>query len=144
MLKITNKIDLDSLCDFFNLIRNEPYFQPHSFNISDWRDYRDFAGEYWVITLKGAIIAYGFIRGWGDAWPEKVVGLCVGPLHRGEGFGELMLRWLEKVASCRGLDSLRIHVCEDNLPAYSLYKKMGYIFDETKTEKGDLIGRKVL
>jgi len=55
-----------------------------------------------------------------------------------------LLCWLERLAKNRRLESLRIHVSDKNLPAYSLYKKMGYKFDGTKTEKGDLIGRKAL
>lgn len=142
MLEITNKFSVPRICNFFRAICKEEFFQPHPMDFEGWVETIKTSDEYWFITTTYDYLAYGFIRGWGDKWDEKVVGVCVHPDLRGKGFGELMLRWLEKVAWERGLKSLRIHVSEKNISALNLYKKLNYIFDGTKTDKGDLIGRK--
>jgi len=140
---MTNKISLSRLGKFFSLIKDEPFFQPHSFDIIEWHDQIDEQGEYWWLEDEYKILAYGFIRGWREGWPEKVIGICSHPNLRGKGFGELMLRWLEKVAWDRGLEYLRIHVDRENKPAYNLYKKLGYQ-ECGQRENDELIMRKEL
>jgi len=144
MIEITDKVSIFSLDKFFKLVGDEPFFQPHSFIVDEWMQGKRISNEYWWITKDAVILVYGFIRGWGDNWPEKVVGICVHPDFRRKGFGELMLRWLEKVAWDRGLKSLRIHVNYKNYPALNLYRKLGYMFLGDNTDKGDLVGRKRL
>jgi len=128
---------------FFRDMAGDPYF-PHSFDPDKRLENRNWRDEHWFIMQWNRIIGYGMVRGWNDKWNEKVVGLCIHPDERNRGWGRFLLCWLERLAKNRRLESLRIHVSDKNLQAYSLYKKMGYIFDGTKTEKGDLIGRKAL
>ena len=134
------------LLEFFEKIKDEPYFHPFCITAQFAKAVVDSENndEFWFFYIDNFLTGYGFIRGWYDNWPEKVLGIVIEPEEREKGYGELFCRLLEFVAKKRGVENLRLHVNKNNTEAYNLYRKLGYLFSGGQTDKGDLIGRKDL
>ena len=112
-------------------MNSEKFFQPDlSFQSSK--------DEYLSVDHNGKEIALGFLRGWDADWDDICLGIIVVPEFRRYGFGEMLCKQLETIAQNRGLKRIRLHVDKNNVPAYSLYKKLGYIKTGIR-ENGELI-----
>lgn len=62
-------------------------------------------------------------------WRERevrIVDIGFMPEHRGEGLGELLLKWLAQLARQRGLERVSLHVMMSNPRARALYERLGY------------------
>lgn len=88
-------------------------------------------------------VALGFVRGWHDNWPEKVLGLVVHPDYREMGIGKLLVLLLQINTRFRGEKKLRLHVSPDNIPASLLYTNQGFE-TEGRRDDGEFIMRKEL
>lgn len=80
-----------------------------------------------LIGLKsGKIVVYGFLLP-NDTFPDTPsLGLVTLNSERRKGFGEEMMRNLEKVGKVFGYKKLFLTTYIDNTPSFLLYKKMGY------------------
>ena len=120
---------------FFAQVKNEPFLK----NLPHYRyGTRDI--HYVLTGYKHPIIAYGWLRGWDDNWPDKCLGLLVHPECRGRGYGELLCRFLLQAGKERNIARVRLHVDPKNEAALALYKKVGFAFDGTKRADGELVG----
>lgn len=86
------------------------------------------------------IMAYCWIRGWDENWPDKCLGLLVHQDCRRQGYGELLARFVLQAGKERNIARVRLHVHPQNKAALSLYRKIGFAFDGTKRADGELIG----
>lgn len=57
----------------------------------------------------------------------RLYSLAVSPQARGKGVARKLLRRLEKMAAKRGRLFMRLEVAQDNIPAISLYQKLGFV-----------------
>jgi ribosomal protein S18 acetylase RimI-like enzyme len=96
-----------------------------------------------VVEVDGEVVGLGFVRGWHDNWPEKVLGIVVKKEWRHKGIGKLILLVLEVESRLRGLKSIRLHCRDDNIDASMIYVHEGY-FTEDRREDGEYIMRKEL
>ncbi|AKM82495.1 TPA: GNAT family N-acetyltransferase [Candidatus Berkelbacteria bacterium] len=55
------------------------------------------------------------------------IGLMVDSNFRGQGLGEYLIRKILKIAKEAGLQIAKLDVFSDNVPAVSLYKKVGFV-----------------
>ena len=126
------KVGLDK---FFAQLNSEPFLK----NLPRYR-YGTKDIHYVLLGYKHPIIAYGWLRGWDDNWPDKCLGLIVHPQYRRQKYGELLCRMLLLAGKQRNLARVRLHVHPDNEPALGLYRKIGFAFDGTKRADGELVG----
>jgi [ribosomal protein S18]-alanine N-acetyltransferase len=77
-----------------------------------------------VIHGGGAIVGFGIMR-YGEQKAHLIL-LCVGPAHRGRGYGAMLLSWLEKCAVTAGLEQVQLEARADNLAAIGFYSELGY------------------
>ena len=126
------KVGLDK---FFAQLNSEPFLK----NLPRYRcGTKDI--HYALLGHKHPIIAYCWLRGWDDNWPDKCLGLVVHPECRSMGYGELLTRFVLQAGKERNIARVRLHVHPDNKAALSLYKKLNFAFDGTKRADGELVG----
>jgi GNAT superfamily N-acetyltransferase len=129
----TNEVDAFALIEFFENIKDNEFFHPHPFTTNKAIELLDVEGKdlYYCLVGREKIIAYGFLRGFDDGWDDICLGLIVRESEQGKGYGEMFLRFLHVVAkSLGGLKRVRLHVSPKNTKAISLYRKVGYKFNE--------------
>ncbi len=128
---------------FFEEIKDNKFFHPHPFTLKEayQRCYYD-GDDIYCVLIDGDILGYGMIRGIGQ-WETPCLGIYLIPKHRGQNYGELLIRFLHAAAKLNGLDKLRLHVSPDNITAILLYGKTGYKFNDER-HNGELVGYKDL
>ncbi len=52
--------------------------------------------------------------------------LAIAPIHRGKKYGTILARKAISVCSNLGFKTMSLGVDEDNIPAYNLYKRLGF------------------
>jgi ribosomal protein S18 acetylase RimI-like enzyme len=130
ILKINNCEEAfwPKLATFFEDIKSNQYFQPHSFDWDTALELIRYQGpdDYYVaVDRRHEIFAYGFLRGY-NRWADVCLGVIVHPRHYRKGFGELMCQHLHCIGRLRNLKRIRLHVHKDNVSALKLYEKLGY------------------
>jgi ribosomal-protein-alanine N-acetyltransferase len=133
----------DSLIEFFAVIAglDDTYFHPHPFTEEYARELSSYKGQdlHYVIVLGRKIVAYGILRGWDKGFEIPSLGIFVHPEMRGHQLGELLLRFLHSAARERGARHIRLKVYPDNVAALSLYRKLGYRFEQDQ-DAGQMVG----
>jgi ribosomal protein S18 acetylase RimI-like enzyme len=110
----------------------EGSFRPFGFSPAEIRRAAHEEDEHWVIVAsqdgiaRGAVLAYGMLRGWHEGYRRPSLGLAVTRMYRRRGLGTALLLHLHHVAARRGVDEIMLHVDDDNAAAKSLYLSMGY------------------
>lgn len=88
-------------------------------------------GFFVVLGPSGSVVGYAIIV---EARNHAYLfSIAVHPEKRNNGYGELLLKFLESNCSEKGFSKLRLDVRVDNKAAVELYKKLGYI--EVKKKK---------
>jgi ribosomal protein S18 acetylase RimI-like enzyme len=83
----------------------------------------------WLLTMRaGEDIGRLYL----ERWPSqhRIIDIAFLPEHRGQGFGEALLRDLMEEAAAAG-KAVSIHVEKDN-PAMRLYRRLGFVTEEDK------------
>lgn len=83
----------------------------------------DFA-HYYVVEKQGNLIAYG--GAWAMYDQAQITTIGTAKLFQGQGFGEKILRTLEKKMFEMGCEICTLEVRVSNVRAQRLYRKMGY------------------
>lgn len=140
---------INSILDFFDVIKNNKWFQPHKWDVvSIWKMIKVFdnkmADFYCGLFINDKIIGYGFLRGWKEEWDDICLGLIIHPDYREMKFGTLLLNFLIQEARIRELHKIRLHVNVDNRAAMQLYQNAGFGFTGERRDNGELIGYKCL
>lgn len=78
----------------------------------------------WVMWVEGEIAGYGVLSV--AAGEAHVLNVCVGPHHRGLGFGRILLRRLIDIARWNGATRVFLEVRPSNPVAQTLYLSMGF------------------
>lgn len=79
----------------------------------------------------GRLLGYGLVfllKGRGIA---RLYSMAVDPKGRGQGIARALLKELEKAVVALGVATMRLEVKPDNLPARSLYERLGYQYYAT-------------
>jgi len=69
-----------------------------------------------------------------DAEDEEVLNVrrfAVHPGYSRGGIGKLLLNFADKLASEKGMKTIRLDVYEENMPAVKVYEKQGYTYIDT-------------
>ena len=81
-------------------------------------------GFFVVLEASGSVVGYAIVvKSRNHAY---LFSIAVHPENRNQGYGELMLKFLESNCSEKGFSKLRLDVRVDNKAAVELYKKLGY------------------
>lgn len=136
--------DLALLAEFFVRIKetdNERFFHPHPLSEAEAKRIILHDGQdiYLILTDGSCVYAYGMLRGWDEGYAIPSLGLAVNPDFHGSGIGRLMMNFLHLTAKLRGCESIRLKVDKMNDRAISLYKSLGYVFEEF--DDGQLLGK---
>jgi ribosomal protein S18 acetylase RimI-like enzyme len=83
----------------------------------------------WLVTMRGG---EDVGRLYIERWPSqhRIIDIAFLPQHRGQGYGEPLLRDLMDEAAAAAKD-VSIHVEKDN-PAMRLYRRLGFVTEEDK------------
>lgn len=126
-----DEVDVDLLAEFFDGIKGNKSFQPHSFELDDviglYNRTKD--NLFYCLTDSDEVIAYGFLRGWDEKWDDICLGIVVRESYWGNGYGEMFMMFLHSAARYRKTQRLRLHVNPNNTVAFNLYNKLGYRFN---------------
>jgi ribosomal protein S18 acetylase RimI-like enzyme len=135
MIRGIKEVSAWDVSRFYKELKDEPF-------LKNLPEYNSFTKDvhYVLVGESDKVLAYGFVRGWDDDWPDKCLGVIVHPAHRNKGYGELLCRFLLLAAKERNILRVRLHAHPDNEPALNLYKKIGFAFSGMKRADGELIG----
>lgn len=117
------------------------WFDPHPFVDSYLLDLcrTDKGDLHYVLAVGPSVEGYGLLRGWDEGFAVPSLGIAIGPGYRGQGLGELLMRFLHSAARVRGASRVRLRVHGDNEAAVRLYSALGYRFeDEDQATDGHL------
>jgi len=136
-----------ALASFFDRLRArevERLFHPHPLTAEEASKRASHCGKdfYCVLAHEAAIVGYGMLRGWDEGYEVPSLGIVVDPTVQGRGYGKLLMEFLHATARHRGASRIRLKVYPDNLKAVTLYRSLGYEFEEP--ENGQLIGTLIL
>ncbi|GGL22789.1 GNAT family N-acetyltransferase [Caulobacter rhizosphaerae] len=131
--------DVDLLAAFFEAVATDPAadrFHPHPFTpeaalrIAEHQGRDLYVGQF----LDGRLIGYGMLRGWDEGYQTPSLGIYLAAEARGQGLSKALMDDLHGRARERGAEKVRLKVYKNNIPAASLYEKLGYVF---LTEEGE-------
>jgi len=123
-----------ALADFFHALReagDESFFHPHPLTSPEADARAGYRGQdlYYVIIEAGAILGYGFLRGWDEGYAVPSLGIAIHPTRRGGGLGRMFMHVLHEAARGRGASRVRLTVDQRNVAARSLYEDLGYVIE---------------
>ncbi len=139
-----NESILKPLEEFFltiSVTADRVLFHPHPFTKEEAKFRSEYKGDdlyYVIIEGHSKILGYGMLRGWDQGYDTPSLGIIVSPEVRGAGLGKLFMHFLHVVARRKGAKRIRLKVYHHNRVAVSLYKKMGYVFNQR--EEDQLVG----
>jgi ribosomal-protein-alanine N-acetyltransferase len=133
-----------ALARFFAHLREsgeERRFHPHPFSPEAARERCSYDGRdvYCVAFVGDLVLGYGMLRGWDEGYAIPSLGIAVHADARGMGLGRALMLYLHAEASRRGARRIRLKVYPDNAAAVSLYRSLGYRFED-QLEDGQLVG----
>ena len=137
----------EGLQQFFQDLKasgDEVFFSPHPADADSIRRIAAHDGKdlYYLLVEHGEVLGYGMLRGWDEDYQIPSLGLAIHPSARGQGLGKMLMDFLHLLASRRGADKVRLRVRANNEKALSLYKILGYAFEEDTNQAGFLVGYK--
>ena len=81
--------------------------------------------RYLVLSCKGKII--GYVGIWLILFEGHITNIAIMPEYRRQGYGEILLNAILRLAKCYGLESITLEVRPSNTGACLLYEKMGFV-----------------
>lgn len=79
---------------------------------------------FFVLEVNGQI--EGYIGLWIVANSAEVINFYIMPEYRGQGFGEMILKFVLEVCELSGVEQISLEVRQSNLAAKNLYSKYGF------------------
>jgi len=76
---------------------------------------------------RGNIVAFGMLRGWEEGYEVPSLGIAVGRMYEGRGYGMVVMSALEGIARERNVKRIRLRVDPDNQRAVRLYERCGFV-----------------
>ena len=131
IVKCSSKIE-DKLAVFFQEMDGNSYFVPHEFTDKMAKEICNYSGKdlYICIVYDGAVVGYGMLRGWDEGYEVPSLGICLSSSVRGKGLGKMFMHYLHSLAKMSGAQKVRLKVFKNNKKAHSMYKSLGYEFEE--------------
>ncbi len=125
---------------------DEIFFAPHSTDAPSIAQIACHNGKdlYYLIVEGKKVLGYGLLRGWDEGYAIPSLGIAIHPSARGTGLGKLFMDFLHMQAFRRGATKVRLRVHKKNDTAISLYKSLGYFFEEDAKQAEFLVGFKNL
>ena len=113
------------------------HFHPHPLTAKAALDICQYEGKdfYCVLVKNDKVIGYGLLRGWDEGYEIPSLGIALSPDVLGSGYGLHLMKFLHEVAKKRGAGFIRLKVYKDNQRAISLYKKLGYAFQNEQNNQ---------
>lgn len=123
---------------------DDVFFSPHPTDDDTIRRIAHLDGRdmYYLLVEEGRVLGYGMLRGWDEGYQIPSLGLAIHPSARGQGMGRMFMDFLHLLAARRGAGKVRLRVRANNEKAISLYKSLGYAFEEDAGQAGFLVGFK--
>lgn len=118
-------------------------FHPHPFDSREARRICAHAGKdlYFALDVSGEFLGYGILRGWDEGYAIPSLGIYVAPSLRGSGAARALMQHLHLAARLAGAPSIRLRVYPENAAAVTLYRSLGYVFDDGLDSTGQRVGR---
>lgn len=128
---------LSELFEYFVSTGASNDFHPHSFSVSQAKWVLDYRGPdlYYVVTLRGRLVAYAMLRGWEEGYDVPSLGIALHETQRGTGLARALMYYLECAARAREARRIRLKVRKTNEAAQRLYRSCGYTFDDELSEE---------
>ncbi len=135
---------LGEFCHALELAGDSSMFHPHGFDDATLDELVRYSGHdlYYVMVAGPSVVGYGLLRGWDEGYAIPSLGIAIHPSCRRRGLGIALIHFLHAAASWRGASRIRLRVKENNLPAKTLYQRLGYSFGSQ--EERYLVGYKDL
>jgi ribosomal protein S18 acetylase RimI-like enzyme len=108
------------------LFRPHPFTEEHIASIAR-PEVKDL---YYVVTVRDEVVGYGLLRGWEDGYEVPSLGVALHPGWRSLGLGTTLMHFLHGAARLRRSKRVRLRVIETNDAAITLYRSIGYQFQD--------------
>lgn len=137
----------EGLQQFFQDLKktgDDVFFSPHPVDDDAIRRIAHLDGSdmYYLLVEEGRVLGYGMLRGWDEGYQIPSLGLAIHPSARAQGLGRMFMNFLHLLATRRGAGKVRLRVRANNEKAISLYKSLGYAFEDDASQAGFLLGFK--
>jgi len=110
------------------LIKNEnEFFIPHNHLKETINNNILSKDKYYLMFIDDTIVGYGMLRGYEEGYKIPSLGIIIDKDYRGLGYSKILMTFLEEAAST---EEIRLTVFKGNKKALSLYKNIGYEFEE--------------
>ena len=137
---ILTKEYIDDLNKF--LVKNDSsFFTPHKYTKDILINNICSIDKYYLMIKSDIIIGYGMLRGYEEGYDIPSLGIMIDKDYRGKGYSKKMINFLEN-ETYKTSEKIRLTVFKKNKIAISLYKSMGYVFEDDNEKS--LIGFKIL
>lgn len=125
---------------------DEVFFAPHPTDENSINRIANYSGRdlYCLLVEGEKVLGYGMLRGWDEGYQIPSLGVAIHPSARGEKLGKMLVNFLHILAFRRGASKVRLRVHTNNGKAISLYKSLGYVFEEDTNQVDYLVGFKSL
>lgn len=107
-------------------------FHPHPFTMEVAQEIclkssvNEIKDMYFGIQLVNKLVGYGFLRGLDAGFEAPSLGIAIEKSYRGNGLCGMFMRFLHCTARLKGIKQIYLKVYEENVTAFTLYKKLGY------------------
>lgn len=88
--------------------------------------YRERGGEFWIVSIKGAVVGTVGVRPEGEAGQWMIRQLALVPMWRGMGIGRMLADAAVHHARKAGAERLRIRLQPDQRAAYGLFNSLRF------------------
>jgi ribosomal-protein-alanine N-acetyltransferase len=95
---------------------------------------------YFAAFVGDRLVGYGMLRGWDEGYGIPSFGVAVRKGYRDRGIGRAMLLYSIDLAREKGAATMMLKVHRDNPGAIHLYESVGFAFEETEVDLGQLKG----
>jgi len=101
-------------------------------------------GLFFVARYKNTIVGFGALkRERGSSKNSyELCKLHISQSHTGRGYGQALSKHLITCAKKNGAQQINLHVTKTQIPAISLYKKLGFIITKEHVYEIDIKGKK--
>lgn len=147
-LRLISKNDTEKLSVFFSEIYSDSiikkFFHPHQFTEEEARKICNELSQkkdlYFIALKKEKVVGYGMLRGWDEGYDIPSFGICVHPNYQGQGIGKAITCYAIKLSKEKKAEKIMLKVYKENIPAYELYKKIGFDFTGETEDKKQWVG----
>lgn len=119
------------------------YFGPHAFTRETLDSILKTAKlDLYYVVVSDVVIGYGLLRGLDEGYSNFSLGIAIDKKYYGTGLAKMFMSFLELQSTLRGHSNIRLGVNTDNKRAFTLYQKLGYVYESC--DDGYVVGIKEL